>query len=52
MLISRGDIAGALSLVLTDPPYGEGVEQAKVRSIQRQVYVLMAHNRKPPPLPF
>jgi hypothetical protein len=28
---SRGDTAGALNLILTDPPYGEGVEEAKVR---------------------
>ncbi|KAK4686136.1 actin related protein 2/3 complex, subunit 5, partial [Tremellales sp. Uapishka_1] len=28
-LISRGDIGGALNLILTDPPYGEGVDEAK-----------------------
>ncbi|WRT66425.1 uncharacterized protein IL334_003381 [Kwoniella shivajii] len=28
-LISRGDIAGALNTVLSDPPYGEGVDEAK-----------------------
>jgi hypothetical protein len=27
----RGDNAGALSAILTDPPYGEGVDEAKVR---------------------
>ncbi|WVQ80745.1 hypothetical protein IAT38_002850 [Cryptococcus sp. DSM 104549] len=27
--VSRGDIAGALSTILTDPPYGEGVDEAK-----------------------
>lgn len=26
----RGDIGGALSTILTNPPYGEGVDQAKV----------------------
>lgn len=29
-LTCRGDIAGALQTILTDPPYGEGVDQAKV----------------------
>ncbi|KAK1924265.1 actin-related protein 2/3 complex subunit 5 [Papiliotrema laurentii] len=28
-LISRGDIAGALNVILTDCPYGEGVDDAK-----------------------
>ncbi|ODN82041.1 hypothetical protein L202_02363 [Cryptococcus amylolentus CBS 6039] len=28
-LVSRGDIAGALGTILTDPPYGEGVDEAK-----------------------
>ncbi|WVN88369.1 uncharacterized protein L203_103575 [Cryptococcus depauperatus CBS 7841] len=28
-LVSRGDTAGALSTILTDPPYGEGVDEAK-----------------------
>ncbi|WWC70051.1 uncharacterized protein I206_103995 [Kwoniella pini CBS 10737] len=28
-LISRGDIPGALNAILTDPPYGEGVDEAK-----------------------
>lgn len=26
----RGDITGALDTILTDPPFGEGVDQAKV----------------------
>lgn len=30
LLTYRGDIAGALQTILTDPPYGEGVDQAKV----------------------
>lgn len=29
----RGDIAGALSTILTDCPYGDGVDEAKVSSI-------------------
>ncbi|ORY33947.1 putative Arp2/3 complex 16 kDa subunit [Naematelia encephala] len=28
-LVSKGDIAGALNLILTDPPYGDGVDEAK-----------------------
>jgi hypothetical protein len=28
--LCRGDIAGALSSILTDPPYGDGVDEAKV----------------------
>ncbi|WWD17248.1 hypothetical protein CI109_101686 [Kwoniella shandongensis] len=28
-LISRGDTVGALSTILTEPPYGEGVDEAK-----------------------
>ena len=27
---SRGDITGALSEILSDPPYGDGVDEAKV----------------------
>ncbi|KAL1411549.1 arp2/3 complex subunit [Vanrija albida] len=27
--VSKGDIAGALATILTDPPYGEGVDEAK-----------------------
>lgn len=30
VLTYRGDINGALSAILTNPPYGEGVDQAKV----------------------
>lgn len=26
----RGDIAGALNAILTDPPHGDGVDEAKV----------------------
>lgn len=35
MLISvfRGNIAGALDTILSEPPYGEGVDEAKVRSL-------------------
>jgi len=29
-LTTRGDVAGALNTILTDPPYGEGVDEAKV----------------------
>lgn len=29
-LTVRGDIAGALNVILTDTPYGEGVDEAKV----------------------
>lgn len=29
----RGDVAGALNTILTDPPYGEGVDEAKVSFI-------------------
>lgn len=32
-LTCRGDIAGALQTILTDPPYGEGVDQAKVSGV-------------------
>ncbi|RSH86785.1 uncharacterized protein EHS24_005057 [Apiotrichum porosum] len=28
-LVSKGDIAGALTTILTDPPYGDGVDEAK-----------------------
>ncbi|GFZ43885.1 hypothetical protein JCM24511_01605 [Saitozyma sp. JCM 24511] len=28
-LVSKGDIAGALNSILTDPPYGDGVDEAK-----------------------
>jgi hypothetical protein len=28
--VHRGDIAGALTTILTDPPYGDGVDEAKV----------------------
>ncbi|WVR07103.1 hypothetical protein IAU60_004142 [Kwoniella sp. DSM 27419] len=28
-LVSKGDIAGALNTILTEPPYGEGVDEAK-----------------------
>lgn len=45
--IDRGDITGALNTILTDPPYGEGVEEAKVchllccpRKIMRNTNVL------------
>lgn len=31
----RGDIQGALELVLSDAPYGPNVEEAKVRSAPR-----------------
>lgn len=27
----RGDIAGARGAILTDPPYGDGVDEAKVQ---------------------
>lgn len=29
----RGDTAGALNAILTEPPYGEGVDEAKVRPV-------------------
>jgi hypothetical protein len=29
-LTRRGDIAGALNTILTEPPYGDGVDEAKV----------------------
>ncbi|KIR25702.1 arp2/3 complex 16 kDa subunit [Cryptococcus deuterogattii 99/473] len=28
-LVSRGDVTGALNTILTDPPYGDGVDEAK-----------------------
>lgn len=30
LIACRGDIAGALATILTEPPYGEGVDEAKV----------------------
>lgn len=34
----RGDTAGALNAILTEPPYGEDVEEAKVSSNTLQWY--------------
>ncbi|BEI85145.1 hypothetical protein CcaverHIS002_0505460 [Cutaneotrichosporon cavernicola] len=39
-LVSKGDIEGALSTILTNPPYGEGVDQAKELTTQAVVLIL------------
>jgi hypothetical protein len=36
----RGDISGALNTILTDPPYGDGVDDAKVSHIPSQLDTL------------
>jgi actin related protein 2/3 complex subunit 5 len=30
LIYDRGDVAGALNTILTEPPYGDGVDEAKV----------------------
>ncbi|KAL7421655.1 arp2/3 complex subunit [Cryptotrichosporon argae] len=39
-LVSKGDIAGALSTILTDPPYGDGVDEAKALTTSAVLLVL------------
>jgi hypothetical protein len=36
----RGDIAGALNAILSEPPYGEGVDEAKVRPVSPDPYTI------------
>ncbi|KAH8919041.1 arp2/3 complex [Atractiella rhizophila] len=39
-LITRGDFGGALATVLDSPPYGEGVDEAKMLNLNSLVQVL------------
>ncbi|KAG8908232.1 hypothetical protein FRB99_008297 [Tulasnella sp. 403] len=39
-ILSKGDIAGALTLVLTDPPYGPNVEEAKAVNLASIMLIL------------
>ncbi|KAI0089694.1 arp2/3 complex subunit [Irpex rosettiformis] len=38
--LSKGDVAGALDIVLSDPPYGPGVDEAKNLTLQTLVTIL------------
>ncbi|KAI0763866.1 arp2/3 complex subunit [Irpex lacteus] len=39
-LLARGDVAGAIELVVTDAPYGPGVDDAKNLNLQTLVSIL------------
>ncbi|KAJ9120609.1 hypothetical protein QFC22_002538 [Naganishia vaughanmartiniae] len=52
-LLSKGDATGALATILTDCPYGDGVDEAKVQSdydccaLDTQLYTLDGYSRHP-----
>ncbi|RXK35997.1 arp2/3 complex 16 kDa subunit [Tremella mesenterica] len=48
-LINRGDIAGALNQILTDPPYGEGMEEA--RNLTTQALLLILNSTRATDIP-
>ncbi|EIW70351.1 hypothetical protein TREMEDRAFT_68010 [Tremella mesenterica DSM 1558] len=48
-LVSRGDIAGALKEILADPPYGEGMEEA--RNLTTQALLLILNSTRATDIP-